>query len=205
MVTATLPKSEIQQKIVNRVKANAEKMRKISDFMMEQVQERYRSAGSSGGTPWPATATPRGHKPPLQNLEKTWSARNDENTATVASDSWIALVQHLGTQGKGGDLPTIVPKHAAKLFVPLTDKGLDHYLAFKQRAPVIRHVYAGTATIEKPKFSRFSFVGQDDAKYGVDWILCDHVDLPPRKQIPSADVEREKLGDFVLATLKGNP
>lgn len=200
---ATLSKDEIRRKIVARLRPNAEKMRAIGDAANAQIQERFRTGGSSGNSAWPQGKFPAlAKKPPLAGMEDSFVVTADNNSAAVTSSGRFAAVHQQGCVGAGGTLPDIVPVRAKSLYVPMTPLGQWAHEQFKNRAPKLQHVFAGQASIERPKFDRFSYIGMRPAIYGVDFLLLQKVSIPPRPMLPTSDHERAALAKQAMQILK---
>jgi phage gpG-like protein len=203
MITATLPKAQIQ-KIATRLRANAEKMRKIGDAAREQIMQRFRSGGASGDKPWPQGKFPAlAKKPPLAGMEESFVTTAEEKVAKVESSGRFAAFHQQGCVTAGGVLPDIVPVRARALYVPISPAGVRAHEVFKARAPKITHVYAGSASIEKPKFDKSSYVGAPLAVYGVDFLLLQRVSIPPRPMLPTSTHELADLAKQAIEILKG--
>jgi len=202
IVKAALDISSFKKSIKAHTYPTADKMQKIADKAKRQVDDRFASGGSSGDATWPPGKMPMGKKPPLGGLQDTYKATAKESQAVVATPSWIALVHHLGTTGKGGILATIVPRYAKALYIPLTPLGITSYEARKMQAPVMKTVFAGLPYIEKPKWSHELF-GGGEAKQGIDFIFLKRVDLPPRRQLPTSSHEIAALSRLAVKILAG--
>lgn len=201
---ATLDHERFRAAVRKRIAPTEEKLQRIADFAKGQIDERFRTAGASGGTPWAPTITPLGHKPPLAGLENSYTARVVNDEAQVVSYDFRTRQHHLGTVGKGGILPDIVPVKAKALYIPLTEVGKMAHEAMKSLSPVVRTVWAGVSSIDMPKADKARFVGIPHAVYGVDFLLLKRVAMPPRPQLPTSDQERADLKAFVMKTLE-NP
>lgn len=124
-------KSGEENRIGKQYRNSQAKMNTLGLFMLEQVKLRFETAGVSGGEPW----APKWLKKigaddgrailtgPTGDLLNSFSGYGlDGHRAIVDSVSPYARIHQLGTVGKGGVLPTIRPKTAKALFIPLTDK-----------------------------------------------------------------------------------
>ena len=195
---ATLDIAAFRAGIKSRLAPTQERMRQVAEFAQDQINQRFDTAGVSGGVLWPPSDFgTMGHAPPLAGLENSFVATAQEGEAKVASANFLTLVHHLGTEGKGGSLKTIVPVHAKALYIPLTTLGKESYEANKRAAPVITTVFSGAPQI-RPASVRLA----SEAVYGVDFIFLKKVDLPPRPQLPTSIQERADLGRFTIKTLK---
>lgn len=182
-----------------RLAPTQSKMSLIADFEMGQVRARFQTAGASGGTHWPPTVTPAGKKPPLMGLEGTYRRAAGDGWATVGSGDFRAYVAHLGTKGKGGSLPDVVPTKAKVLFIPLTNVGLHYYWTMKSKHPVAPVLGGGHYFYERP--TRIFGGHPGEAIRDVDYIFRPSKADPPRPQLPTSDGELAALKDFVASTL----
>ena len=82
-----------------------------------------------------------GGQPALMGYKESFEYRAESDGVTVLSEApWIDVHQK-GTKGKGGSLPTIVPKKAKALFVPLTKAARESKTFSGQKAVYIRRGY----------------------------------------------------------------
>src|SRR5688500_2545963 len=129
---ATIPAPEIWH-VIRRYKLTTRMMEVVAFFMVQQVRDRFRTSGQSGGTSWvQKKAKGWGHddgrKPltgPTSNLLDSYQGYGTADRAVAYSDDPKSLVNQLGTVGAGGTLPTIRPKRAKALFIPITDRARD--------------------------------------------------------------------------------
>jgi hypothetical protein len=193
MATATLNIAALRASLKTRLHASQSKMQRIGNAAHEQIQDRFRTSGASGGSTWPPTVTELGKVPPLGSIADSFVVEAQDGSASVGSEGHWAARMHLGTIGKGGILPDVVPVNAKALFIPLTLAGVLHYEAYKARGPVVTSIYGGINTIYVPKFQKHSFVGIPQAVYGTDYVFAQKSSLPPRPQLPVSDHERADL------------
>lgn len=195
---AQADKSSLVAFLKRRLEPSAPKMAQIADFAQGQVRERFQTGGVSGGRAWPPGVMPTGKRPPLAGLETSYHRRAEYGVAVVASSDFRAYVNDVGTIGKGGLLPDLVPRKARAMYIPLTQVGLQAYWERNSAAPTIDTGY-GTYYIERP--TRMFFEPVQEAEKGVDFIFLAKAAIPPRPQLPTSDREIEALGDFVHRTL----
>ncbi len=97
------------------------------------TKDRFASQGASGGAAWaPKKMKSWGFDDgrailtgPTGLLQKAWGQNWKYGEATNGCFVQHSLVQQVGTVGKGGQLPTIKPKTAKALFIPITDKAVN--------------------------------------------------------------------------------
>jgi phage gpG-like protein len=79
------------------------------------------------------------------------SHKSDANSFSVGSSFIGARVHQFGTKGKGGTLPSIVPKRAKALFVPMTPRGFKSFLMgdVAERRDIRMYRKAGKGGIER--------------------------------------------------------
>jgi len=107
----------------------------------------------------------------------------DQKAAWVGTNFIGARVQNFGTKGKGGLLPTIRPKNAKALFLPISPRGAKSERPEGQRIRMYRgnrknrsgkYVYQGIIRgIASPQ-------GNPPGGGGADFINVQHVDIRPR-------------------------
>lgn len=98
---------------------------KVGIMLVNQVKERFATQGRSGSAAW---------KPKVFDDERailtgrsgtlldSFSHVEGKNSTTVFTTVSYARVHQVGTRKYGGPIPTIVPKKAKALFIPLTDR-----------------------------------------------------------------------------------
>lgn len=125
----------------------------------------------------------------------------------AATTSPYAKVHEFGTIGKGGALPSIVPKRAKWLTVPLqgnlTPAGVPRYPS----AAALRG--QGTFVL-KTKSGKLFIVRREGEQLRWLWILVKKVDIPPRLGFFATWRSRDKarrvaLRKAVVAALTGGP
>lgn len=145
-----------------------QRMQKVADFALSQVNERFATGGASGDEPWPRTDKlfRYAKEPPLDGLQETYGSRTEgDDTAIVSSWSWICLVHHLGKH--------IEPKEKGKrLYLPLTTEARRTYESHTRSGGTANRSQSGGKLV-----------------YGKDFILARAVDIPSRPQLPVADRE----------------
>jgi phage gpG-like protein len=116
----------------------------------------------------------------------------DEDGPWVGSDFIGAAVHQFGTKGKGGKLPTIVPKQAKALFIPLTP------LAARS-SRVVENAKGKTA--RKTAVRRGGRQLFQDLEKGVDFLLVSKVDIVAR---PFLRVSRKNMQGIVQIIEEGD-
>lgn len=108
-----------------------EKVMKVVALKLDAMtMDRFDSQGASGGVPWaPKKAKSWGYDDgrailtgPSGLLLKAWGQDWSYGEATNGNFVQHSLIHQVGTVGRGGMLPTIRPKKAKALFIPITDK-----------------------------------------------------------------------------------
>ena len=149
----------------------------IGLFLEQQVKRRFATQGLSGGVSWPqkkiqdGRAILTGRTGFLLNsffvIQQRGVNSPNRHRVQVGSVARYARVHQLGTRGKGGKLPTIVPKRAKALWIPLNDKA-----------------------------ARFG-PGGPGLKKGKDFIFLKKVDIPPRPMLPDSEQEIAGQHEFI--------
>lgn len=128
------PKRGEIPRIVKQYRVTQAKTTVLGIFLHQQVLDRFSTAGVSGGDPWPSPkwttsiGSPDGRAiltGATGDLLHSFNGYGVGSKAIVDSVSPYAHVHQYGTTGKGGTLPTIRPKAAKALFIPLTDKAIN--------------------------------------------------------------------------------
>ncbi len=115
------------------------------------------------------------------------------NAAWVGSTMRGARALKHGTRGKTaegvgrGTLPTIVPKNAKALFIPLTARAAA---STRVQGPKVKRVFIKKGRGKKPSTPI-------DLQKGVDFILVQKVDLPPRPFLRLSKADRLALADVL--------
>jgi len=156
--------------------ATPEMRTSLGVFMEQQVKRRFSSQGVSGGKRWQpkrindGRAILTGRTGALLNSFFSVSLfRPSTGTSEIAVGSAVsyAHVHQLGTIGKGGVLPSIFPKRAKALWIPLNDKA-----------------------------ARMGTYSQG-LVHGRDFIFAKKVDIPPRPMLPDSPNERQEQEEFI--------
>ncbi len=115
------------------------------------------------------------------------------NYAWVGSSMRGSRALQMGTKGKRaqgvgqGKLPTIVPKQAKALFIPLTQRAAA---STRVAGPPVRRAFIKKGRGKKP-------ATPIDLQVGVDFILVSKVDLPPRPFLRISRADRLALADVL--------
>jgi phage gpG-like protein len=221
-----------------RFTASARVMDAISLHLHSQVQNRFVTQGASSGTPWQpkkikewgadnGRAILRGASATLLN---SFFHYGKPNLAVVASHAHYSRVHQLGTVGKGGILPTIKPKKAKALFIPITDRaihsmrltagdaswaniiGSKPFGRTKARRFAVKEHLAGVA----PEFHELKKGRLKDGTLEVwderagewkagkpDFIFLRKVDIPPRPMLPTSAGEIEDTTRTLIRAMFG--
>lgn len=211
-VYAHLSVEEIHR-LVSRFVPTVQKMEAIAFFCGQQVKTRFETRGTSGGAPWraPKWTTTVGFDDgrsiltgPTGDLLSRFHSYGTETEAITGNDAKYARVQQLGTKGKGGVLPDIVPKRAKALFIPLTDRA-------RTSTPVTARGMKRLATRgPKDKSGRYNdliqghFVNGKIEPKNADFVLLKKISIPARPMLPDSVNERADQTEFVIDTLKSD-
>ncbi len=126
-------------------------------FMRQQVDDRFRTQGASGGVQWPQKTIPDGRatltgvRAELRESFKHYTHRASANVSKVVVYSAVKYshVHQLGTEKYGGPIPTIRPKSAKALFIPLSDRARTSGRYTGTEAAVLRKA-GGMESMESP-------------------------------------------------------
>lgn len=156
--------------------ATPERLEAIGVFLVQQVKKRFATRGLSGGVSWPKKARNDGRAILTGRtgalLNSFFSVIVGRNAVAVASSTPYAKVHQLGTIGKGGKLPTIRPRRAKALWIPMNDRAAR----FGPGAPGLRK--------------------------GKDFFFARKVDIPPRPMLPDGSDEKKAQVEFVRDLLE---
>ncbi len=128
MATWKLDQDQMKE-VVGAFPPSEEDKRALGFFLVQQIDDRFDTAGQSGGEAWPpkqiwAWGVNDGRAlltGPSARLRESFNSRVDGETIIVWSDDPKSAVHQLGTTKYGGPIPTIRPKRAKALFIPLND------------------------------------------------------------------------------------
>lgn len=223
-----LPESEVR-KLIEKFRPSSEKMEILGMFLKGQVQDRFQTAGASGGAAWasPKKVAQWGHDDGRSlltgrtgSLKERFFSAGEVRQAAVWSDVPYARIQQLGTTGKGGVLADIVPVRAKMLFIPLTDRAASSERMTGSPAARMRESF-GMRSLEGPLRAATSgprikgtsifqplvqgrFVNGKIEPKNADFVLVKKVSIPPRPMLPDSQQERtEQVKEFVYITLHG--
>lgn len=210
-------------------------------YLVQQVQDRFQTQGASGGTPWPAKRMKSWGYDDGRSILTGKSARLKESFSfytkieggkafiTLFSDAPYARVHQLGTRGKGGVLPTIKPKTAKALFIPITDRAISserisgpqaaYVMGGQHQGPIrVATRYSGGLKTSRPlaiKYTRLVKGRLKDGKLqrwnekreewedGVpDFIWLKSVSIAPRPMLPTSGMERAGQAMMVAEMLR---
>lgn len=125
------------ERITQQFEPTRDEMDNLAFFLRQQVDDRFRTAGASGDRAWPvrspitlAAGGKRGRSMMTgrtARLRESWvqfaiDTGEGKWVVGVQSDVPYAHVHQLGTEKYGGPIPTIRPKTAKALFIPITDR-----------------------------------------------------------------------------------
>lgn len=181
------------------------KMTLIGMLLLQQVKDRFKTRGGSGGSPWPARMF-KTQNHALMNktgaLLRSFKISTTDHSVTVSSNLIYARLHQLGTVGKGGTLPTIRPRKAKALFIPLTDRaeksvamGVSGPRGGRMRVGVkLRGKIATPFDLVPGRIKDGVLQKQDrDGEWvdGVpDFIFLRKVDIAPRPMLPDSSMEK---------------
>jgi phage gpG-like protein len=196
---------------------NQQKMEAIGFYIRQQILDRFSSQGASGGTPWPIKKIKEwGHDDGRAILTgrsslllESFQSYATGDTAVVFSDRPYAAVHQLGTIGKGGLLPDIVPKRAKALFIPITDRAADSSLiggrrVSNQRLPRLPGVAPQLikGRLKGGRLEGWNFeTGRYDPAVKPDFIFLQKVSIPPRQMLPTSEQEIAAQQEFAIDML----
>jgi phage gpG-like protein len=172
--------------------------KRVSKLLMEQTLDRIESGGDDEITFEPLKFDrPNGSRDrPLwgngSHLHSSITSGVDEDGPWVGSTFEGANVHQFGTVGGSsrdsgsGTLPTIKPKRAKALFIPLTSRA--------QKS--VRTTDMGRV-LRKSKRKRKGVMVMEDLKKGEDFIFVSKVDLPPRPFLRVSRRNAEEIGELL--------
>lgn len=145
MATWTLDRDQID-KVVGAFPPSDEDMRAFGFFLVQQIDDRFESAGGSGGVQWkPKAINSWGVNDgrailtgPSARLRESFQSRVDNGKVIVWSDDPKSAIHQQGTQKYGGPIPTIRPKKAKALFIPLNDHAARSIRMTGPKAAIIK-------------------------------------------------------------------
>lgn len=203
----------------------AKSMSTVGVMLVEQVKQRFATAGRSGNRRWRpkvfnddrAILTGR-----TGRLLNSFAHMEDRLSATVFSDAKYAHVHQSGTRKYGGIVPTIRPVRARMLFIPLTDRAAASHritgIVAAQRRKKLklprsygslrvanrgRKLKSGVfSALKRGAFINGQLMVWDPQKHKYvqgkpDFILLHKVDIPPRPMLPDSRIEQNKQASFV--------
>jgi len=210
--------------------ATEEVLDAVGVLVMQQIKDRFRTNGASGGVNWPGKVNKDDQGNILGGMYDSFhhkvSAR--QGKLTIYSDDNHFFVHQLGTKGKGGTLPTIVPKQAKALFIPLTKRARTSSRITGQPAMQVRKERGMTRAVgpmrmavqgPKGKSGHFSPLKQGKVINGAmhvrnrhgkwvpgkaDFIFSRKVDIPPRPMVPNSKKEQETVEELVTELMNPN-
>jgi phage gpG-like protein len=145
-------------------------------FLEQQVKKRFATQGLSGGMRWlpkrikDGRAILTGRTGALLNsffAVSMFRKSTSTNEIAIGSSLPYAKVHQLGTVGKGGILPSIFPRKAKALWIPLNDRA-----------------------------ARLGTYSQG-LVHGRDFVFAKKVDIPPRPMLPDSKAEKQDQEAFV--------
>lgn len=191
--------------------------RALGTYMLGQVSDRFRSQGAPGQA-WRQKSFSDGRAiltGPTGDLKRSFrqvvEQTNDVTKVTVQSDMPYAAVNQVGTRGKGGKLPDIVPVKAKALFIPLTPAARNSQRVGEKRLAVIRggklKAMHGQAVETAParfkplkqgKFKDGKIVRADGKAGKPDFIFLRKVSIPARPMLPDSQQEIQAQGEELV-------
>jgi len=208
-------------------------MEALGFYLKQQVMDRHETQGESGGEPWQSKkikewgyddgrAILTGKSAEMLNRWFSYAeVEGNIGTAVVANSAPYSYVQELGTVGKGGVLPDIVPVNAKALFIPITDKGISYAKNVLNVArisrgiggvkfslpneipsgPKAKGILSGSDLIKgrlkDGKLQKLTDAGWVDGT--PDFIFLSKSSIPPRKQLPTSPQERLAQQKFLIS------
>lgn len=135
MIGISLSQSE-QRALIDSWQPVNRKGEALAFFMLQQVMERFRTQGASGGTPWQpkkfadGRSVLTGRSARMKDSFQTYATAT---TCSVFSDLFYTKIHQFGK--------TIRAKNAKALFIPLTDRAAASQREAGPKAARIRWVY----------------------------------------------------------------
>lgn len=158
MLTYRLADGELDR-ITSDFNPTQQDMENLAFFLLQQVEDRFRTQGGSGGKPWPARSpiTMAGNKGRAMMTGRSARLRESFVQFVQGGDgSWVvgvestvpyAHVHQVGTEKYGGPIPTIKPKTAKALFIPITDRAASSDRLEGKPAAALRRVHGGRTSL----------------------------------------------------------
>lgn len=179
-----IPVEEVRR-IVAKYLPDDSKTAALGTFVHQQTKERFATQGASGGESWaPKRVKDWGHddsRAVLTGASATlldqFFSYSDRRSATLANTAPYSHVHQKGTVGKGGELPTIVPRFKKMLYVPLTDRARPGW---------------------RKDWVRGRFVNGKVEPQNADYVLIRKADIPPRRMLPTSPNEIQAQVEFYL-------
>ncbi len=193
-------------------------------FMHGQVMDRFRNQGGPGHA-WKQKVFVDGRAiltgvtgELKRSFRQVVEQSTDMTRVTVESDMPYAAVNQVGTRGKGGELPDIVPVKAKALFIPLTAAARNSQRVGDKRLAVIRggklKAMHGKAVETAParfkalnqgKFKDGKIVRADGKAGNADFIFLRKVSIPARPMLPSSEQEIAAQGEELVDLFQRKP
>ena len=215
-VTLHIPDGEIEA-VLQHYMPTVQKMELVGGFMHNQVKDRFKSQGASGGQPWPSPkwresiGAPDGRAlltGPSTNLQEKWFSYGEEDSAVVFSSTKYSYVHEEGTLGKGGKLPDIKAKPGKALFIPLTEAAESSEKQGGIRVPTrgrkLRNMPGVFAPLVKGRLKDGRLQKWEDGEWvdgRPDFLLLKKVSIPPRPMLPTSPQEVQESVDFAREVL----
>lgn len=145
-----IPDSQIR-KVIDRCRPSDPVMEATAFYMVQLTHDRFLTQGQSGGVAWLGKrAKSWGHDDgrailtgPSGELLGSFQGYGQDGQAVCFSDAPHSYIQQVGTVGKGGAAPTIVPKRAKALFIPITDRAVHSERLSGSQAATFRASHGG--------------------------------------------------------------
>lgn len=152
-------------RIFRRYRPDEKAMEPVAVKLHAMTMDRFATAGASGGVAWaPKKMKEWGHDDcrailtgPSGLLLKAWGTDWSNNSGSTGNFMQYSLLQQVGTIGKGGLLPTIRPKNAKALFIPITDKAIHSNRLEGQEADFHRRMTGQLGWGQPENFSPMRF------------------------------------------------
>jgi phage gpG-like protein len=199
-------------------------MLRLGREIVAQIKRRFVNHGPPDGPPWQTKwvkaigaddgrAVLTGQSGRLAN---SWEVEVAGNKVTVYTAIPYAHVHQLGTTKYGGPIPTIRPKTARALFIPLTDRAITSMrYGGHGGVPVVRLPTRGKklksgefAPLKKGRLTKEGKLEYWDAKEEVwkagkpDFIFLRKVDIRPRPMLPTSQQEQRHQINTALGLFK---
>jgi hypothetical protein len=198
------------KKLTKRYTPTSASAAALGIFCISQIRRRHATRGASGGKSW----LPKWNKDGRALLTgrtglllDSWFSyvvqQPNGQRVIIANPMPYCHVMELGTRKYGGPIPTIVPKKAKALFIPISDRAARSTLGTAGRR---LSTSSPTHELKRGRFHNGQLEVWSEAlkRWRVgkpDFIFLMKVDIPPRPQLPTGERERTDQLEFLTQSL----